>query len=175
MMTKKTMAGHALLLWGALSAQGMSEDNLHFTGQLISSACTLVITGNNLADVTFPVLNIKDLQKRGQSVRVPFILQLKDCNTALGTGVTVTFSGTEVSDMAGILALDGQSQAEGVGIGIETAEGNPVAINGSSGATFVLNNGQNSLNFNAWVQTIPGAEMTPGRFSATATAAFEYL
>lgn len=77
--------------------------------------------------------------------------------------------------MAGILALDGQSQAEGVGIGIETAEGNPVAINGSSGATFVLKNGQNSLNFNAWVQARDGDEITPGTFSATASVAFEYL
>ncbi|HED6344091.1 TPA: fimbrial protein, partial [Escherichia coli] len=33
----------------------------------------------------------------------------------------------------------------------------------------------NTLNFNAWLQTKSGRDVTPGDFSATATATFEYF
>ncbi len=41
--------------------------------------------------------------------------------------------------------------AQGVEIGMEKTDGTPVPINNTSGATFVLSNGNNNLNFNAWL------------------------
>ncbi|HAY5054028.1 TPA: fimbrial protein, partial [Escherichia coli] len=89
--------------------------------------------------------------------------------------VKVTFTGTEDTGQPGFLALDSDSQAQGVGIGIETVDGVPVKINNNSGATFVLSDGSNTLLFNTWVQAKSGRDVTLGNFTATATATFEYL
>ncbi len=64
----------------------------------------------------------------------------------------VTLTGTEDSGQPGFLALDDTSGAQGVGIGMETTDGTAVAINNTTGMTFVLNDGNNSLNFRAWLQ-----------------------
>ncbi len=39
----------------------------------------------------------------------------------------------------------------------------------------MLNNGDNNINFNAWLQAKSGREVTLGEFTATLTATFEYL
>lgn len=165
----------ALSLWSGLMLSGRAANNLHFKGQLLSSACTLVVTGNTLADVVFPQMSVPDLTRQRQSAHIPFSLQLAECNSALGTGVSVRFSGVEVVGMAGFLALEGQSIAKGVGIGIETSTGTQVMVNGTTDTIFPLTDGLNTLNFNAWVQAINGEVITPGTFSATTTVAFEYL
>ena len=48
-------------------------------------------------------------------------------------------------------------------------------INNTSGATVVLSNGNNTLNFNAWLQAKSGREVTMGEFTAFLTATFEYI
>lgn len=85
----------------------------------------------------------------GQSARVPVVFQLKDCKGPAEYEVRVTLTGTEDSEQPGFLALDASSEAQGVGIGMEKTDGTPVLINNTSGATFVLSNGNNNLNFNA--------------------------
>lgn len=165
----------ALVLGGIFAQNGHAETKVHFTGQLVSGPCSLVINGSNMAEVVFPAISAPELTVQRQSTPVPFILELKDCNTALSKGVSVRFSGQEVSGMSGFLALDSQSDAKGVGIGIATQTGARVMVNGTSGTKFALTTGLNSLNFNAWLQAIEGEDMTPGIFSATATVAFEYL
>lgn len=164
-----------VMLWGMFVQSSSAETKVHFTGQLIAGTCELVVNGSNLAEVVFPTISAPDLAAHRQSKPVPFILQLKDCNTALSDGVSVRFSGTEVIGMSGFLALDSQSDATGVGIGIETQSGERVMVNGTTGAEFLLTHGLNTLNFNAWIQASEGEVITPGTFSATSTVAFEYL
>lgn len=102
---------------------------------------------------------------------------MKDCKGPAQYSVKVTLTGTEDSDQPGFLALDATSGAQGVGIGMETAVGTskPVLINDATGATFVLSNGNNSLNFNAWLQAKSGRDVTIGDFTASLTATFEYI
>lgn len=44
---------------------------------------------------------------------------------------------------------------------METTDGTAVAINNTTGVTFVLNDGNNSLNFRAWLQAKEGRDVTP--------------
>ncbi|TGC65309.1 fimbrial protein, partial [Salmonella enterica subsp. enterica serovar Wilhelmsburg] len=57
----------------------------------------------------------------------------------------------------------------------DTHPGVPEGIHTDSGAVFTLVTGKNTLSLNAWVQRLPGEDLIPGRFSASALATFEYL
>ncbi|RZN50899.1 fimbrial protein [Escherichia sp. E10V10] len=167
-----TLLGSLMLTW-ATTVQ--ATDNLHFYGNLLNKTCTPVETQGLLAEVQFPTVSTQDLMVAGQSARQPVVFQLKDCKGPTSYNVKVTLTGTEDSEQPGILALDASSGAQGVGIGMEKNDGTPVAINSTIGATFVLNNGSNSLNFRAWLQAKSGRDVTPGNFTAQLTATFEYL
>lgn len=131
--------------------------------------------GADIAEVDFSSLDASDFIPGGQSARKPVVFELTDCDSALSNGVQVIFTGTEATGMRGILAIDSYSGASGIGIGIETLSGVPVGINNESGAVFTLVTGKNTLSLNAWVQRLPGEDLIPGRFSASALATFEYL
>lgn len=103
------------------------------------------------------------------------MFQLKDCHSSTLFNVKVTLTGTEDSALPGFLAFDSSSSASGAGIGIETAAGTSVPINNTTGVTLPLNQGNNSLNFNTWLQAKSGRDVTSGDFSATVTATFEYF
>ncbi|CAJ1254477.1 TPA: fimbrial protein [Escherichia coli] len=163
----------SLILLG--SGTTIAGDNLHFTGNLISKSCTPVINGSQLAEVHFPAIAASDLMNLGQSERVPLVFQLKDCHSSTLFNVKVTLTGTEDSALPGFLAFDSSSSASGAGIGIETAAGTSVPINNTTGVTLPLNQGNNSLNFNTWLQAKSGRDVTSGDFSATMTATFEYF
>ncbi|HEI2749067.1 TPA: fimbrial protein, partial [Escherichia coli] len=53
--------------------------------------------------------------------------------------------------------------------------GTRVNINNPTGATFALINGNNDINFRAWIQAKSGREVTIGEFTASLTATFEYI
>ena len=165
----------AVLATVLLTPHVQAADNLHFYGNLLSKSCTLVVQGETLAEVHFPTISRKDLMVTGQSARVPVVFQLKDCKGPAQYEVRVTLTGTEDSEQPGFLALDASSAAQGVGIGMEKTDGTPVPINNTRGATFVLSNGNNNLNFNAWLQAKSGREVTMGEFTAFLTATFEYI
>ena len=163
------------LLCGILSLQA-ADNNVHVYGRLTATMCDLVVDQGGLDSVVFPQMAASDLALRGRSPSMPVILRLTNCGgLTLENGVRVTFSGVEESGLAGYLALDGTSLAEGFAIGLETQQGKQVLMNNSTGATFMLNEGSNTLILNAWLQTVPAKHVTPGTFTATATATFEYL
>ncbi|MKM01044.1 fimbrial protein [Salmonella enterica subsp. enterica] len=167
--------GVACILCGALILPVSAADNLHFSGSLVASPCTLTMQGADIAEVDFSSPDASDFIPGGQSARKPLVFELTDCDSALSNGVQVTFTGTEATGMRGILAIDSHSGASGIGIGIETLSGVPVDINNDSGAVFTLVTGNNALNLNAWVQRLPDEDLIPGRFFASALVTFEYL
>lgn len=168
-------AGAALFLCTAAALPVQAADNVHFSGSLVASACILTLQGTDVATVDFAQLDAADFVPSGQSTRKPLTFELTECDSALSNGVKVTFDGVEAPEASGILTLDSGSMASGIGIGIETLAGTPVAINNADGATFTLNTGNNTLHLNAWVQRLVGKDLTPGTFTATATVTFEYL
>lgn len=176
MVKKQTLLhGVAFILWGTLILPVSAADNLHFSGSLVASPCTLTMQGADIAEVDFSSLDASDFIPGGQSARKPVVFELTDCDSELSNGVQVIFTGTEATGMRGILAIDSYSGASGIGIGIETLSGVPVDITNESGAVFTLVTGKNTLSLNAWVQRLPGEDLIPGRFSASALATFEYL
>ncbi|EBX5569282.1 fimbrial protein [Salmonella sp. 741265055_HSA] len=176
MVKKQTLLhGVAFILWGALILPVSAADNLHFSGSLVASPCTLTMQGTGIAEVDFSSLESSDFTPDSQSARKPLVFELTDCDSALSNGVQVTFTGTEATGMRGILAIDSHSGASGIGIGIETLSGVPVGINDEEGAIFTLVTGNNALSLNAWVQHLPGEDLVPGTFFASALVTFEYL
>lgn len=178
-LKKYKHVGIPILLLGsvllAVGSPALAANNLHFYGNLLSKTCTPVEQAGTLAEVQFPNISHKDLMTRGQSDRVPVVFRLKDCKGPAQYSVKVTLTGTEDSEQPRFLALDGTSGAQGVGIGMETVDGTAIAINNTTGVTFVLSDGNNSLNFRAWLQAKEGRDVTPGDFTAQLTAMFEYI
>lgn len=131
-------SGGYVLLAGLILAMSSTlfaaDNNLHFSGNLLSKSCALVVDGQYLA-----------------------------------------LTGVEDSEQPGFLALDTSSTAQGVGIGMEKTDGMQVAINNTNGATFALTNGNNDINFRAWLQAKSGRDVTIGEFTASLTATFEYI
>ena len=166
-------SGGYVLLAGLILAMSSTlfaaDNNLHFSGNL------LVVDGQYLAEVRFPTVSRQDLNVAGQSARVPVVFKLKDCKGPAGYNVKVTLTGVEDSEQPGFLALDTSSTAQGVGIGMEKTDGMQVAINNTNGATFALTNGNNDINFRAWLQAKSGRDVTIGEFTASLTATFEYI
>ncbi|MDR7934447.1 fimbrial protein [Salmonella enterica subsp. enterica serovar Gatineau] len=167
--------GAACILCGALILPVSAADNLHFSGSLVASPCTLTMQGTGIAEVNFSSLDSSDFTPDGQSARKPLVFELTDCDSALSNGAQVTFTGTEATGMRSILAIDSHSGASGIGIGIETLSGVPVGMNDEEGAIFTLVTGNNALSLNAWVQRLPGEDLVPGTFFASALVTFEYL
>ncbi|ECD8365042.1 fimbrial protein [Salmonella enterica subsp. enterica] len=176
MVKKQTLLhGVVFILWGTLILPVSAADNLHFSGSLVASPCTLTMQGADIAEVDFSSLDASDFIPGGQSARKPLVFELTDCDSALSNGVQVIFTGTEATGMRGILAIDSYSGASGIGIGIETLSGVPVGMNDEEGAIFTLVTGNNALSLNAWVQRLPGEDLVPGTFFASALVTFEYL
>ena len=172
-------SGGYVLLAGlilAMSSRLFAADiNMDFSGYILCISCALVVDGQYLAEVRFPTVSRQDLNVAGQSARVPVVFKLKDCKGPAGYNVKVTLTGVEDSEQPGFLALDTSSTAQGVGIGMEKTDGMQVAINNTNGATFALTNGNNDINFRAWLQAKSGRDVTIGEFTASLTATFEYI
>lgn len=151
-----------------------ASDNVHYSGELVAGACELVVDGDTMATVSFHSIGNGSFDANGQSVRVPFNLSLKNCHSALASGVLVTFSGTEDSTLPGLLALEATSTASGFAIGVETTDQKPLAINATQGATFTLTEGLTTIRLQAWLQKHPTEDIAPGEFTGTATVSFEY-
>ena len=170
-------SGGYVLLAGLILAMSSTlfaaDNNLHFSGNLLSKSCALVVDGQYLAEVRFPtVSDVNAIRAVRDEVRVG---KLKDCKGPAGYNVKVTLTGVEDSEQPGFLALDTSSTAQGVGIGMEKTDGMQVAINNTNGATFALTNGNNDINFRAWLQAKSGRDVTIGEFTASLTATFEYI
>lgn len=148
--------------------------NMHFTGEVIAGACELIVNGGTMAAVDFHTISTIQFNADGKTTPVPFTLGLKNCQTALATGVLVTFQGMQDSLLPDLLALDSSSVASGFAIGIETSAQQPLIINAAQGAPFIITEGNTIINLQAWLQKKSGVDITPGEFTATAMIGFEY-
>lgn len=93
-------SGGYVLLAGLILAMSSTlfaaDNNLHFSGNLLSKSCALVVDGQYLAEVRFPTVSRQDLNVAGQSARVPVVFKLKDCKGPAGYNVKVTLTGVAV-------------------------------------------------------------------------------
>lgn len=162
-----------LLLW-SFAAQGM--DNLKFHGALVAEPC-VIPAGKESLQLDLGTLADKYLYLNQRTHGQQFELPLMDCDLSLGASVKVTFSGVENPKLPGLLALAAGSQASGIAIGMETADGTLLPLN-KSGQKYSLVKGSNMIVFKAYLEGEPEAIVNKtierGSFSAVATFRLEY-
>lgn len=160
----------------ALSNLASAVDNLRFRGALVAEPCTLRASDEDIT-IDFGSIVEKYIYINGRTLGVPLVLHLDDCDISLGNLVKLSFSGIENTKLNGLLAISGASQTQGIAIGIETPQGNLVALNTASYNQGLVT-GNNAISLLAYVQGEPGAitqqSINPGAFTASATFLLEY-
>ncbi|MGX9743221.1 fimbrial protein [Pseudocitrobacter corydidari] len=162
------------LFWFAFSLPLLAAQNIHYKGELIAGACELVVNGGIMATVDFKTLSNGNFGSNNQTLPVSFSLSLKNCKTALSTGVLLTFTGVEDDTLPGLLKPEATSIASGFGIGIKTRDQREITFNASQGIEFTLTENMTTMYFEAWLQKHLAEDITPGEFTGTATVNFEY-
>lgn len=169
------LGGILLLTQLQLGSPAYALENLAFKGALVNAPCTLR-AGDEELELDFGTLIDKYLYRNGRTLSRPFSLHLDDCDTAVMTGVKLTFAGTENTALTGLLALDAGSLARGVAIGMESDAGQLWPLNVPRVIT--LTPGNMVIPLQAFVQAEPAAQSSQGivrgPFTATATFALEY-
>lgn len=155
-----------------------ADSQVDFDGTLIEDPCTLAVgTQGSEQTVDFGTVINKYLYANTRSPVQTFTILLQDCDTSLGKTVSFIFHGTEDTVQPGLLALDPTSGAQGVAIGLASADGTPLPLNEASG-TSTLNDGDTQISFQTYVQASPTAilnnAIVVGEFSATATFEMVY-
>ncbi|WP_436876551.1 fimbrial protein [Siccibacter turicensis] len=153
-----------------------AEDNVHFSGALVSEPCTLPDTDADIK-LDFGSIIKKSLYEYQRTMSKPFEIHLQDCDPSLMQTVSVTFQGTADAELKDMLAIDASSTAKGVAIGLELADGTPLPLN-KAGPFSQLSAGNNTLTFNAYVQAKPGFlennNIVAGNFSTIGTFVLAY-
>ncbi|MEE4412063.1 MULTISPECIES: fimbrial protein [unclassified Serratia (in: enterobacteria)] len=147
-----------------------------YRGNLVAEPCTLLPEDENIL-LDFGTVIDKYLYLNGRTNGKAFQLHLIDCDISLGKTLKMTFNGPESAVLPGLLALDGGSQATGVAIGMETAEGQLLPLNKQTGA-YPLTDGNNVISLQAYVRGEPEAiknkAIGRGAFTAIATFVLDY-
>jgi type 1 fimbria pilin len=163
------------LLNTALAAT-VPDVSVLYRGNLVAEPCTLLPEDENIL-LDFGTVIDKYLYLNARTHSKPFQLHLIDCDTSLGKTVKMTFSGMESVALPGLLALDGSSEAKGVAIGLETQDGQALALNQQSRGQ-EISDGNNTITLQAYVKGEPDAiknkTIERGMFTAVATFALEY-
>ncbi|MEW5494375.1 fimbrial protein [Enterobacter cloacae] len=149
---------------------------VHYSGTLVADPC-IILPGDEEISLEFGSVIDKYLYLNQRTIGKLFQINLSECDLSLGNTVKVSFTGVESTALPGLLAIDGNSTARGVAVGIETLAGEPLPLNKDSGSQ-MLTPGSNSLSLMAYIQGEPQAieekSITLGTFSATATFNLEY-
>ncbi|QLA06939.1 type 1 fimbrial protein [Enterobacter ludwigii] len=166
---KMTLA--ALLLFHSAQPYAV-QDNLHYTGRLISIPCK--IDTSNI-EVSFDTIESSELYTNQRTENVPFSIILSGCNTTVSSLVNITFSGQETANPEGFLEVTGE--ASGIMIGMENAGGVLLPLNQPVGAQSIVT-GSNTYDFFAFVQgkpaNIQNKTIVPGNFNAVAMFVIQY-
>ncbi|ELY6246037.1 fimbrial protein [Cronobacter universalis] len=153
-----------------------TDENVHFSGALVSEPCTLPDADTDI-NLNFGTIVEKYLYQYERTKSQPFTIHLEECDPSIFNTVSVTFQGTADPVLINFLALDASSTAKGVAIGLELADGRPLAINKASPFT-QLSSGNNTLTFNAFLQAQPtviaSKSLIPGDFTAISTFLLTY-
>lgn len=164
------------LLAGATTMPVAAVDNMKLHGALVAEPCTL-LPGDESVELDFGSIVDKTLYSHQRTESKAFQIKLADCDIGMGNLVKISFGGTESLALKGLLAVNAGGQNAGVAIGLEAADGKPIALN-QPGQSYPLKAGGNIINLQAYVQGEPQAiatrSITYGAFSAVATFTLEY-
>jgi len=167
----------AVTLSAGQGAYGAGPANVEFSGAMVAQPCTLPDENSNI-EVEFGTVINKNLYSSARTNRTNVSLTLEDCDLTMDQPtVSISFSGPPSTQLPGLIALDPSSQASGVAIGLETADGKLLPLDKNSEKQLLIT-GSNTLNFKAFVQGEPDAienkSITLGPFSALAMFTLKY-
>ncbi|WP_051390660.1 fimbrial protein [Franconibacter pulveris 1160] len=177
-LTNNRLSLYAFTLLVAMSSSFTSaqatDNNLHFSGALVSEPCNLDPQNSDIV-VDFGSIVEKYLYQNTRTKSEPFVVKLTDCDTNIGSKVTLTFKGTESTALPGLLAVTGA--ATGIAIGMESSEGSALPFNQPT-PEYILSKGTNNFILGVYVQGEPSAisqqTIISGDFTATATFELAY-
>lgn len=177
-MALKILSLSILVLIGNISMVN-ANPNMRFYGELVDDPCvinpgdeTVILTFGNIPDNVF-------YTGVGRTNSQGFEIHLSECDLSINKKVSVTFKGDENQAMVGkgFLALSPSSNASGIAIGLEDANGSPLRINQQS-SSIALDPGSSVLKFSAFIQAEPAAianhSIKRGSFSAVAIFHLNY-
>lgn len=147
---------------------------IHFTGSITDQTCTVGGSSQTM-EVPMGSIGASTLAGGAGTVASPtrFTIQLTECPETVASA-TVKFDGVTDSSAAGagVLKLDDDSTAKGVGIAISDYAGTPIALHTDS-PVFTLTEGDNDLIFTArYIAT--GDTVSPGLANATSQFSINY-
>ena len=155
---------------GAANAADQGHGTVTFEGSIIDAPCSIT---PETSEQTVPMgqISTAELKDGGRSNSRGFKISLENCTTDTLKTVTTTFTGATSTVADGSLAIDGKAQ--NAAIVITNAGGKQIKLGTASDAQ-TLNDGNNDLNFAAYLQGDSKTAATPGAFKAIATFALAY-
>lgn len=169
-----TAMGLGLALSASMAQAATTTVNggtIKFEGDVVNAACA-IDSSSTKQTVQMGQVRVADLKKDTEaSTRIPFTIQLENCDTTVSTTAATYFTGTAASGYTNALqAGEGTDAASGVGIRMYDQASKVVTLNTPATTTTAqtLVDGSNTLSFNA-VYVGVADTITAGNGDATAT------
>lgn len=171
---KTVMASMAILAASisGVHAAGAGTGTISFEGEILEAACSIQPTS---VDQTIPLGQVAKSQLSTGGVTSPenFQIELSGCALTALTDKTVTaiFTGAASTDVTGALGIAGTAQ--GAGIMIVDGAGTPIVL-GAPTRPQLLQTGENTLTFGAYLKGKATGDITPGVFTAVTNFSLAY-
>lgn len=171
---KSALASMILLAGTASVAQaaGAGAGTVTFEGAIIEAACSI---DPDSVDQTVGLGQVAKSQLTGGGTASPeeFYIKLNGCDVSSLTDktVTTTFTGASSADVPGALGIVGT--AKGAGIMMVDGGGSAVVL-GTATKPQLLQDGNNSLAFGAFLKGQATGDITPGEFTAVTNFSLAY-
>ncbi|EIE0340263.1 type 1 fimbrial protein [Salmonella enterica] len=173
-MTKTLMAGAvamALISFGA-NAATQGQGKINFKGTVIDAPCGIAPESADQT-IDFGQISKAHLNSGGISMKKDVAIKLVNCDfgsPVLKNSAQVTFTGTTVGSDISALGLSDTNAV----IKMSGQDGALVKFDGATASNVTkLQNGDNTLNYQAWVQKGVN-DVTEGAFTAVANFAMAY-
>lgn len=159
------------LAFGTANAADNGHGTVTFTGSIIDAPCSITSETANQTVELNEVSNVA-LKDGGTSIPKNFAIKLEQCDITTFHTVTTTFSGAPSAGNSDLLGITGT--AKGASIAITDGSGTVITL-GQPTAEHTLLEGENTLEFSAYLQGDPGsATIIPGTFQAVADFRLDY-
>lgn len=166
----------AFVLAGSMVSVAQAKDQGHgtitFTGSIIDAPCSIspdsVDQTVKLGEISNVALNANGYT--GTSIPRPFEIKLENCDTTTSSQVTTTFTGAEGAT-PNHLGITGT--ASGASIVLTDGSGKPITL-GEPTDPHMIQDGNNTLMFSAYLQGDGASAVVPGDFSSIADFTLAY-
>lgn len=170
------IAALALASTANAATQTVNGGTVHFNGKITNAGCA-VATESQDQTVQLGEWIVSHFATQTDTTKVPFEINLVQCDTKVAKTAQVSFDGTRDATDATLLAVSstGGNQIQATGVGIQIFDGNDAVLPPDnttlSNATNLID-GNNTLHFSANYKKT--ADVTAGQANADATFRITY-